>query len=466
MTDGGKTDTDMSEDLNDWLGYNRRDFLKSGSVATVMAMMGGVPLFARDTAAPAAESNAGVTKIKVGLIGLGLWGRDILNALQGPSLPMAEVAAICDNYPASLKRGANAAPGAVQTADYKTILDNKDIPAVIVATATHQHKDIVLQALKAGKHVYCEAPLANNIEDARAIARAARDAKEQVFQAGLHLRSDPQRHFLLPFIRSGALGKVLMARAQWHKKVSWRSASPNPERDKAINWRLNKETSIGLIGEIGMHQVDQAAWFLNSRPISVVGHGSIAFWADGRDVPDTVLAAYEFPGGVTLSCDFTLANSFDAGYEMFYGSDAAVMLRESKAWMFKEVDSPLLGWEVYARKDIFYKETGIALVANASKSVQVAASGEELTFTSTSLAKSLETFLRNSADIAAATKEYVESISADDKPGLIEQLSKVQRRAAAGYLEGYHANVTAIKSNEAVLTGQRIVFKPEWYELG
>ena len=71
------------------------------------------------------------------------------------------MAAICDTYPASLKRIASAAPAAAQTADYKTILDNKDIKAVVIATPTFQHKEVALAALKAGKHVYCEAPLAN-----------------------------------------------------------------------------------------------------------------------------------------------------------------------------------------------------------------------------------------------------------------------------------------------------------------
>jgi predicted dehydrogenase len=462
----------MNEQQKDWLGYNRRDFLRSGSVATIMAMMGGVPLVSRADTAPPEEAPKNLVKLKVGVIGLGGWGREIINALQAAPTPLSdlsdrvEVAAICDNYPASLKRAASAAPGAAQTADYKTILANKEIPAVIIATATHQHKDIVIEALKAGKHVYCEAPLANNIEDARAIALAARDAKELIFQAGFQLRSEPERHFLLPFIRSGALGKVLMARSQWHKKISWRAASPNPEREKAINWRLDKEVSLGLLGELAIHQIDQTGLFLMGKPRAVTAHGSVAFWNDGREVPDTVIASYEFPGGVTLSCDCTLANSFDAAYDTLYGSDAAVMIRDNKAWMFKEVDSPLLGWEIYAKKDIFYKETGIALVANASKSVLVEKTGEEPPFSFTSLSRSLETFVRNAGDYVRATKDYVENISADDKAGLIEQLSKEGKRPAASYLDGYQATVTAIKSNEAVMTGKRIEFKPEWYELG
>src|SRR5215471_6264294 len=206
----------MNENESSGSDFNRRDFLKSGSVATLMTMMGGMELLGQTNSAPAGETKVVGEKVKVAVIGLGAWGRELLNTLG--RIPEAEIAAICDTYAASLRRSATAAPGAVQTADYKTLLENKDIKAVVVATPTHQHKDIVLAALKAGKHVYCEAPLAHTIEDARTIALAAKASKQCAFQAGLQLRSDPQRHFLLPFIRSGAIGQPVMARSQWHKK--------------------------------------------------------------------------------------------------------------------------------------------------------------------------------------------------------------------------------------------------------
>src|SRR5262249_28174201 len=311
----------MNENENDPLGYNRRDFLKGSSVATLMTMLGGVELLA-PSGASAAEENAPTAKVKVAGIGLGAWGREILNTLG--RLPMADVAAICDTYPASLRRAATAAPGAIQAADYKTILANNDIKSVIVATPTHLHKDIVLDSLKAGKHTYCEAPLANTIEDARTIALAGKASKLALFQTGLQIRSDPQRHFLVPFIRSNALGRMVMARAQSHKKQSWRTTSPNPEREKALNWRLDKDISIGLIGEQGCHPIDQANWFLNALPVAVTGFRKMALWeSDGREVPDTVRAMIEYPGHIYLDYDATLANSFDGNYEMFYGSDAA-----------------------------------------------------------------------------------------------------------------------------------------------
>jgi predicted dehydrogenase len=462
----------MNENECNALDFNRREFLKNGSVATLMTMLGGVELIAAEPApAPAADSTKIIRKVPVGVIGLGNWGREILNTLAVVEDldVIADVVAICDTYPASVRRAASLAPKATQTEDYKTILANKDIKTVIIATPTYLHKDIVLAALKAGKHVYCEAPLASSIEEAKAIALAAKAAKQQVFQAGLQLRSDPQRKFLVPFIRSGALGTWLNARAQFHKKQSWRTTSPKPEREKELNWRLSKETSSGLVGELGCHPIDQASWFLNALPTAVTGLGRIALWKDGRDVPDTVQAVFEYPQGITLTYDATLANSFDGDFAMFYGTDAAVMLRESKAWLFKEVDSPLLGWEVYASKEVFYKETGIVLKANASKSVPANAAGQPQTspFSNTPLFYALQAFLRNSVDVGNAVEDATNLLGAEDAEGIAAEVAKVQRklRPAAGYFEGYQTAVTAIKANEAILTGQRIVLKPEWYEL-
>lgn len=439
-------------------GFNRRDFIKGGSAATLLSMMGGVQLFAQQTNEISAADKFIGPKVKVGVIGLGPWGRELLSMLS--RVPMAEVAAICDNYAAMVRRSANTAPGAVQTDDYKNILANKDISAVVVATPTHQHKDIVLEAIKADKHVYCEAPLAHTVDDAKAIASAANQAKHLVFQSGLQLRSDPLRHFLLPFIRSGALGQIAAARAQWHKKTSWRATSPNAEREKALNWRLEKETSVGLIGELGIHQLDQAMWFIDGRPKTVTGFGTIVLHKDGREVPDTVHAIMEFGGGVCLNYDATLANSFDANYEMFYGSDAAIMLRDVSGWMFKEVDSPLFGWEVYAKKDVFYRETGIVLRPNASKSTSEQQTEEEL-LRATPLYKALENFTRNVADVNARAEDLKESLGEVDP----EELAKVQRRASANHLDGYAATMLAIKANQAILKGDRLEIKPADYEL-
>lgn len=454
-----------SSDLSD---FNRRDFLKGSSAATLAALAGGTPLVlsvAQGQEAKAAKTQSGQT-VKVAVIGCGAWGREILNTLA--RMPSVEVVALADTYPAMVRRAKTAAPGAETFSDYTKILENKDIQGVIVATPSHQHKDVVVAALKAGKHVYCEAPLAHTIEDARAIAAAAKAASFQYFQAGLGLRSDPQRLFLLPFIRAGAAGRTVKARAQSHKKQSWRQTSPNPEREKELNWRLSKETSPGLVGEISIHALDNIAWYLGARPTAVTGFGSTILWDDGREVHDSVETVFEFPKGALVNCEVTLANSFDAEYEMIYGSDAAVMLRGNKAWMFKEVDAPLLGWEVYARKDTFYKETGIALVANATK---LAAQGdkpvEDAPYTNTPLFYALESFAYNTDVIATAMKDFVEQFGDDDKEAMADALkaATVNNHPAASWRDGFEATVMALKGNEAVVKKARIEIPAALFEV-
>ncbi len=219
--------------------FNRRDFLRGTSVATVMAMMGGIPIRAQEKKdeAPTETKRGGGPPINCGVIGCGVHGREIITTLG--RLPNAPVIGVCDTYPAFLRRAKEGAPKSEGYDDYKKLLDNKEIKAVFIATPTHQHKEIVIAALAAGKHVYCEAPLAHTIEDARAIAKAAKATEKVNFQAGLQYRSEPQRLFMLPFMRSGSAGKYIKARAQWHKKQSWRRTSPNPEREKELNWRLS-----------------------------------------------------------------------------------------------------------------------------------------------------------------------------------------------------------------------------------
>ncbi len=448
---------------------NRREFLKGGSFASLMMLMGGVALRAQDKPktedAPTAYKTT-VPPVKCAVIGCGTWGRELLQTLA--RLPNAPVVAICDNYEPYLRRAKESAPQAETFDDYRKVLALKDVKAVLVATPSHQHREIVLEALQAGKHIYCEAPLATTLEDARAIAQAAKTARKLNFQSGLQLRSDPQRHFLLGFVRSGAMGKTVKARAQSNKKQSWRRTSPNPEREKVANWRLTQKTSVGIVGELGVHQIDMANWYLNERPVSVTGFGGILHWRDGRDVADTVQAVFEFPSGALLTFDGTLANSFDSEFETYYGSDSAILVRENKAWMFKEADAPLLGWEVYARKDDFYKQTGIALVANASKlSAQGAQPAEDAAPEFSPLYYALEAFITNTDMHQTGVEDFIGSFGESDLKALDEYLAGLAKNKmpAAGNKEGFQAAVAVIKANEAIVKGQKIAFQKEWFEV-
>jgi predicted dehydrogenase len=420
---------------------NRRSFLKGSSFATMMMMLGAVEITAQETAKkpiPAPAKKIG-PPVKCGVIGVGAWGRELIGYLS--RLPNAPITGVAETYGASLRRAKTGAPGAETFEDYRKLLESKEVQAVIVATPTHQHKDIVIAALQAGKHVYCEAPLAHTMEDAAAIAVAAKKATGQIFQVGLQYRANPQHHHVLEFVRTGAAGALTTARSQYHKKESWRRTSPNADREKELNWRMEQATSPGLVGELGIHSIDVASWFLRANPISVTGFGSILHWKDKRNVADTAQVVVEYPGGVRMIYDATLTNSYDSNYDVFSGTDAAILIRENRAWMFKEADSPLLGWEVYAKKDTFPAsgEAGIALVANAT---QLIAQG----------LKPAEAAANGDAPAYYALEAFIESINEKKAPH-------------AGWKEGYEATVTAIKANEAVNKNAVVKFDPKWFEI-
>jgi predicted dehydrogenase len=459
---------------------NRRDFLKNASLATMMAMVGGVELRADDKAK---SGDSELTKIppappiNIGVIGLGEWGREILIQLgklnADPTREKkdnAPVVAICDNYPAALRRAGKEIPNAQKYDDYKALLADAKVQAVIIATPTGTHKEIALAALAAGKHVYCEAPLANTIEDAKAIAKAARDAVKQIFQPGLQQRSHPQVEFLLPFIRSGALGKYVMVRAQWHANSTWYQTGSSQEREDALNWRLRNATSTGLLGEEGIHQIDTVSNFLRGRPLAVTGFSStIRLYNDHREVPDTVQAVFEFPHGVNLLHDLTICNSFEKTYEVYLGDEAAMMMRDFKAWLFKEANAHEGGWEVYARHDRFYNETGIALVAGASKQTTLAGSMESFNpYEHEPLYYALDEFTDKAGRQTREIKDFYDTYPDGTVADLLDQLKTdpaLKSTAAATWQDGLDATVMAIIANQAAIKKQKIVFEKEWFEL-
>jgi predicted dehydrogenase len=461
--------------------FNRREFIKGASFGSLMLAMGGLPLQADDakTAPEETHYSPQTPPVACAVIGCGVWGREIIQTLAllpGPGkpgeqvIPNAPVVAICDILKRNINRAKEFAPQAQIYDDYKKLLEQKDVEAVIVATPTHLHREIVEAALKAGKHVYCEAPIAHTVEDARAIAVAAKAAEKVNFQVGLQMRSDPAKLYVRDFIRSGAIGKVVMARAQSHKKESWRRPGSTPELEKAANWRLDKSISTGLAGEVGIQQLDLINWFLNERPAEITGFGGIMNWNDGRDVADTIQAVLQFPSKANLMYDATRCNSFEGDYEIIYGIDAATLMRvnklgDRKAWLFQEADAHLLGWEVMARKENVGDESGISLAADASHSVK-AAEVKESPFLVSSLHHSLKAFIDNSYSTAASVSAFFAAMG-DGADGLGEQLASQSkyRKPAAGYKEGYEATVTAIKVNEAVMRAGKIELPKELFEI-
>jgi predicted dehydrogenase len=393
------------------------------------------------SAARAAEPTADTKPappVSIGVIGLGDQGRDLLTVLS--KLAGAEVKLVCDSYDAVHARATKLARNATAVADYRKVLDDKSVQAVFVATPTHLHKDIVLGALQAGKHVYCEAPLAAKVDDARAIAKAALARPTQVFQPGLQRRANSLEQSVFGFVKAGVLSNLAAAEGHFAMKNSWRRAAATKDREAERNWRLSRQLGAGLMGEVGIHQVDLVSWYLRNPPVAVTGSGAILGWRDGREVPDTVRCDFEYPGGLLFSYRATLASSFGGTNDVIQGANASLYFRGNRAWMIKEADAPSLGWEVYATKEQLLDDTGIALVANATK------------------------LLDEGKDPAESKDEYAQGALHYGCETFLEAV-RGRLKPTIGAEEGFAATLVALTANEAVLGGKRIAFDKSWFKL-
>lgn len=338
------------------MATDRRSFLlqTAGALTGIALLPEALPAEPLRLAAP----------VRLGLIGAGRQGRAIIGELQ--QIPDATLGVICDTNPARLRTAAERAPRVETAADHRAVLGRADLDAVIIATPTHLHRQIVTDAIQAGKHVYCETPLAHTIEDAQAMVQAAAGATK-IVAAGLQPRANPVYLRAASFLGSDTLREPVSFLAQANLKTTWRFPASDPAMEQQVNWRLDPEVTTGLAGELGSHQFAVAAWFLGKLPARITGRGSIRLHQDGRTIADTVAAEMVWPDGVTLQWSATLASSYAGQYEVLHAVNASIRLAGTHAWLFKEVDSPTQGWEVYATRQQFFRDEGIVLVADATK---------------------------------------------------------------------------------------------------
>jgi predicted dehydrogenase len=271
------------------------------------------------------------------------------------------------------------------------------------------------------------------------MSEAAIRVPKQVFQAGLQGRANALYRHVSQFVKSGVLGDVALVNAQWNKKESWRRAAPTPERERELNWRL-ADGSPGLMGEVAIHQIDLVAQYLGAYPSAINGFGSLIAWRDGRRVPDTAVCLMDV-GRVRLNYRASLASSFGNAYTVFQGSNSSLLMKEARSWLIKESDSALLGWEVYARKENVHDETGIAMVADATKLLEAGkAPGQD---TPSGPEKPA---------LLLAFESFATSIREDRPP-------------VCSARDGLRATVAALKANQAVTSGSRIEVAAAEYEL-
>ena len=198
---------------------------------------------------------------RIGVIGTGASGRRHLRALaEGEH---AEVVAICDAHEPSLEEAKRLAPHAEAFRDYRQLLDRSEVDAVIVAVPNHLHRQVVVDALEAGKHVLCEKPLAPTIEDCRAMLEAERRSG-RLLQVGFVMRFNPAIQRAKELLSQGRVGE---ARLMWCMELR------PPFRKKVGDWVLRRELSGGSLVEKNCHHFDLFNWFCGRRPLRVFAFG-------------------------------------------------------------------------------------------------------------------------------------------------------------------------------------------------
>lgn len=302
-------------------GVNRRDFMRTaGTTAGVMIATGWSPF-----------SYAQNEKVRVGCIGTG--GQGSLHLRGGLTAAEAiDVVAVCDVYAPHQKQGALLArlanagislgPGQPFTDalkqkamaalkpqrfyNYKEMLEMPDLDAVVIASPLATHYQIAVDALDAGKWVFCEKTMCFTIEEARNLVIKSHQTGKFV-QVGHQRRYNPMYNKGIMMGREeGVVGRITHIDAQWHRNDDWRRpVNPNyklnsmeqqyiSDIEQHMNWRLYRDHSGGLMTELATHQLDVASWMLDAMPKRCVGYGGLDYWRDGRTVCDNVNVMYEF----------------------------------------------------------------------------------------------------------------------------------------------------------------------------
>jgi len=277
-------------------------------------------------------------KARIGLIGSGSRGQYHIHNLLG--MEHAELVAICDTYKVNLDAAHALYPSARTCSDYREILDAPDIDGVIIATPLHLHASITLDALSAGKHVFCEKAMARTIEQCKEVYDAYMKSDRALYFC-MQRMYDEKYVKAVQMIHSGMIGDVVGMRCHWFRNADWRREVPSPELERTINWRLYSEYSGGLMTELGTHQIEVCNWVLGKIPRYISGMGDIVFWKDGREVYDSVNVTYQYAGGQKICYESLISNKFNGMEEQILGNAGTMDL--SRGVYYLEDDNLVSG---------------------------------------------------------------------------------------------------------------------------
>ncbi|WP_417364340.1 Gfo/Idh/MocA family protein [Galbibacter sp.] len=303
----------------------RREFVKKGSLA-----LAATPVFSSMAASLSPMNET----INIAVIGTGDRGSGLIPFIN--EIPGIQVAACCDVLPFRLENGLKrAGKQAKAYTDYKKLLKDDSIDAVLISTPFATHGKIALDALKAGKHVYCEKTMTRGYQEIKQLVDAA-EGSGKIVQTGHQYHSSRLYSEVVRLISQGKVGKITAFECQWNRNWDWRRAVPDPSLERAINWRMYREYSGGLAAELCSHQIDFVNWVTQSTPEYVMGVGGIDYWKDGRETYDNIHLIYQYPEGVKATFMCLTSNAKDDYQIKVMGDKGTLIMDYNKVWFYPE----------------------------------------------------------------------------------------------------------------------------------
>ena len=412
---------------------NRREFLQSLGIAGAGILAATSPWLSVFSEARHTQHE----RCRLGIIGPGSRGRFLMSFIV--QNPKADIVAIADIYQPSIDEALKMVPQAKVYRDYRALLADRSIDAVVVATPLNTHYQIVMDAFDAGKDVYCEKSIGYTMDECYHMYKRHL-ATGKIFFTGQQRLFDPRYIKAMKLVHSGMFGKIAAVHAFWNRNGDWRREVPDPRLERQINWRLYKASSKGLMTELACHQLQVGTWALGRLPSQVMGHGAITFWKDGREVYDNLNCIYSYDTGEKITYGSVISNKFYGLEEQILGNLGTVEPEKGKYYFEEVAPAPAFlqminQWENTLFDEIPFAGTSWAPeTANANNGEYILDSGRPKT-DGTSL----------------LTEAFVEAVVTQRQPKNIAE-------------EGYYASLLCLWGHEALERGEILSF-PEQYKI-